>query len=244
MKNQYFRSFLLGFSSFLAVWWGLSVLTDNRSLPSLLLTFIRMWELKDTLFLHTGASLLRILIALTLAVLAGLPLGIILSKSSKANQLLGPLLYFVYPLPKVAFLPIFMIFFGLGNVSKVLLIFSVISIQVVVSIRDGVNEIPDGYYQVMGNYSPKIRHSIRYLIFPALIPSLISSLRVSVGISLASLFFAENYNTTYGLGYLILSAWSKMDYEQMLSGIVMIALIGFFLFTFLDGLEKRFCHYR
>lgn len=242
MKNQ-LRSFLLGFSSFLLVWWWLSVITDNRSLPSPFPTVKRMWELKDVLFLHAGASLMRIFVALTIAVLVGLPAGILLGKYSKANQLFGPLLYFLYPLPKVAFLPIFMIFFGLGNLSKILLIFSVISIQVIVSIRDGVNEIPGACYQVMDNYSPKIGPSIRYLIFPALIPSLISSLRVSVGISLASLFFAENYNTTYGLGYLILSAWSKMDYEQMLSGIVMIAMIGFFMFTVLDELERRFCRY-
>lgn len=58
------------------------------------------------------------------------------------------------------------------------------------------------------------------------------------------LFFAENYNTTYGVGYLILSAWSKMDYPQMLSGILLIALMGYLLFASIDWLEKVVCRYR
>lgn len=237
-------SFLLGLLSFILLWWVLSILTANRSLPNPFRTFQRMWELRDVIFLHTGASILRVLVSLFLAMIVGVPLGILLGRSQKINRLLGPLLYFLYPLPKVAFLPIFMLFFGLGNLSKILLIFAVISIQVIVSIRDSVKEISEEYFQVMRNYTTKTSDVLLFLIGPAILPSLLASLRVSVGIALASLFFAENYNTTYGLGYLVLSAWSKMDYEQMLAGITMIALVGFLFFSVLDGLEERICRYR
>lgn len=237
-------SFLLGLLSFILLWWVLSILTANRSLSNPFRTFQRMWELRDVIFLHTGASILRVLVSLFLAMIVGVPLGILLGRSQKINRLLGPLLYFLYPLPKVAFLPIFMLFFGLGNLSKILLIFAVISIQVIVSIRDSVKEISEEYFQVMRNYTTKTSDVLLFLIGPAILPSLLASLRVSVGIALASLFFAENYNTTYGLGYLVLSAWSKMDYEQMLAGITMIALVGFLFFSVLDGLEERICRYR
>ncbi|MBF0725448.1 ABC transporter permease [Enterococcus gallinarum] len=237
------RSFLWGAMSFLLLWWGISLLADNRSLPDPYQTFQRFWQLRAELGLHAGASMIRVLISLFFALLIGIPLGIFLGRT-KIAAIVDPLLYFLYPIPKVAFLPVFMIFFGLGNVSKVILIFSVIVIQVVVSIRDGVKEIPATYFQVMQNYTQNPLHQIRFLILPAIMPALFASMRVSIGISLASLFFAENYNTTYGVGYLILSAWSKMDYEQMLSGIVVIALMGFFFFGVVDGLENRVCRYR
>lgn len=238
------RKFLWGLLSFVCCWWGLSWLTNNRSLPNPWETAARFWALREVIFLHAGASLFRVLTALLLALMVGIPLGIYLGRSSIGERLFGPLLYFLYPIPKVAFLPIFMLFFGLGNQSKVLLIFSVIVIQVIVSIRDAVNEIPVIYEEVLSNYTAKWRHRLYYVIWPALLPALFASLRVSIGISLASLFFAENYNTVYGVGYLILSAWAKMDYRQMMVGIVMIALIGYGLFAVIDWLEQKACQGR
>lgn len=237
------RSFCIGLSSFLVFWWLLSKVTNNRSLPNPIDTLQRFWELKSILFLSAGASLLRITAALGLALVIGVPLGIWLSRSVVFGKLFGPLIYFLYPLPKVAFLPVFMIFFGLGNQSKILLLVAIILLQVIVSIRDGVNRLPEEYYQVLENYSHHWQHKLRYVILPGVLPSLFASLRVSIGIALASLFFAENYNTMYGLGYLILSAWSKMDYEQMLSGVLMIALLGFVIFSAVDLLEKACCRY-
>lgn len=238
------QSFLWGMVSYILLWWLLSLVTANQSLPSPVATFIRFGELLDEIFLHTGASLARILVALALSLVIGVPLGMVMGQSSIVNQWLGPLMYFLYPIPKVAFLPVFMIFFGLGNVSKVILIISVISIQVVISIRDAVVEIPAAYTQVMDNYGPTAWQRIRYLILPAILPRLFASLRVSIGIALASLFFAENYNTRYGIGYLILSAWSKMDYEQMMVGILFIAILGYLLFSVLDGMERRLTPYK
>lgn len=233
-------SFFASLGSFLIFWELVSLFTQNRSLPTPLETFVRLKELGPEILLHTGASFLRIFIALGIALLVGVPLGILFGRVKLVQKIFGPLVYFLYPLPKVAFLPVFMLFFGLGNTSKIILIFSVISFQVIVSIRDGVAQIPESYFQVLENYPTTWWHRLRFLIFPAIVPYLFSSIRVSVGISLASLFFAENYNTKYGLGYLILSAWGKMDYTQMLGGIFMIALGGFVLFRGLDDLEKKF----
>ncbi|WP_086350710.1 ABC transporter permease [Candidatus Enterococcus clewellii] len=243
MKQKKGTSLVVGLVLLFLFWQLLVIMTNNRAVPEPLATLKTGWEMKGLLLLHTGASSLRITVALLLSLLIGVPLGIIFSRRSLANKLLGPLIYFLYPLPKVAFLPVFMLFFGLGNVSKILLIFSIISIQVIVSIRDSVNEIPESYYLVMRNYNSSKSQELKFLVLPALLPGLLSSLRISTGISLASLFFAENYNTTYGLGYLILSAWSKMDYEEMFAGILMIGVLGYLMFSGFDYLEQRFCRY-
>ncbi|KAF1298122.1 ABC transporter permease [Enterococcus sp. JM4C] len=238
MKNKPLFSFIIGLCSFFVLWTLLYFVVQNHSIPSPLATLQQAWIIKGQLLLHTGASFLRIFVALAISLIIGVPLGILLSRVSLIDDFLGPLLYFLYPLPKVAFLPVFMIFFGLGNTSKVLLIFAIISIQVIVSIRDGVNAIPQNYYRLLENYGSTTWQTTRYLILPAIRKTLFSSLRVSIGISLASLFFAENYNTTYGLGYLILSAWAKMNYPEMFVGILMIGILGFLLFRTLDYLEE------
>lgn len=238
VQSNFFRSLFLGILSYLAVWILLYVLSNNHAIPSPIVTGIKMWNIKELLGLHIIASSLRIFIALLLAVLVGLPIGILLSMFPKSDRLLSPLLYFLYPLPKVAFLPIFMLFWGLGNFSKILLLFSIIVLQVIILVRDGAKTIPENYQRIMTNFQASIWQQIRYLILPAIFPNILASLRVSIGIALASLFFAENYATDYGLGYLILSAWTKMDYPEMFAGIFCIALLGFILFRVIDSLER------
>ncbi len=244
MKFSKFVNFLLGMVSFILLWSILFFLTKNPSIPHPAPSLVKAWDIKGILFLHTGASFLRIFLSLLLASLISIPLGILLARFNRLNRLFSPLIYFLYPLPKVAFLPIFMIFFGLGNTSKILLIFSIISLQLLISIRDGVNQIPQHYYQVMTDYNSTYKDELRYVTLPALVPTLFSSLRVSVAISLASLFFAENYATRYGLGYLIMGAWTKMDYEELFVGILAIAILGFFIFTLLDEMEKYLMPYQ
>ncbi|GEQ33764.1 nitrate/sulfonate/bicarbonate ABC transporter permease protein [Marinilactibacillus psychrotolerans] len=237
-QSNFFRSLFLGILSYLAVWILLYVLSNNHAIPSPIVTGIKMWNIKELLGLHIIASSLRIFIALLLAVSVGLPIGILLSMFPKSDRLLSPLLYFLYPLPKVAFLPVFMLFWGLGNFSKILLLFSIIVLQVIILVRDGAKTIPENYQRIMTNFQASIWQQIRYLILPAIFPNILASLRVSIGIALASLFFAENYATDYGLGYLILSAWTKMDYPEMFAGIFCIALLGFILFRVIDSLER------
>lgn len=235
---SFFHSFILGVLSYLGIWTLLFILSNNHAIPSPITTLEKMWEIKYLLGLHTLASSLRIVTALLLATIFAVPLGIFLSMFPKFDRLLSPLLYFLYPLPKVAFLPVLMLFFGLGNFSKILLLFSIIILQVIILVRDGANRIPDNYQRIMSNFQSNTWQNIRYLILPAIFPNILASLRVSIGIALASLFFAENYATTYGLGYLILSAWMKMDYPEMFAGIFCIALLGFLFFQAIDALER------
>ena len=96
------RSFLWGALSFLLLWWGISLLADNRSLPDPYQTFQRFWQLRAELGLHAGASVIRVLISLFFALLIGIPLGIFLGRT-KIAAIVDPLLYFLYPIPKVAF---------------------------------------------------------------------------------------------------------------------------------------------
>lgn len=231
---------LWGLLSFLLLWEILYLTLKNHTIPSPYLTFLYLPKVWGKLGYHLAGSLLRVGAAILISLCLGIPAGIALSISRRLRKLFSPFVYFIYPIPKVAFLPVFMLLFGLGNLSKILLVIWIVVFQIILSIRDGADQIPKLYYKAMAGYQATLSDTLRYLIMPAILPYIFSSLRISLGISLASLFFAENYATKYGIGYFILSAWTKMNYKEMFCGILALGLLGILLFILLDFLEKTF----
>lgn len=236
--------YLTGFVAFLLLWQVGYWMMDNHMIPSPFETIIYFGLNIGPILMHTGASSLRILCAVLMALIIGVPVGIGIGMSVKAKKILDPLLYFVYPIPKVAFLPVFMILFGLGNLSKVLLVVLIVIFQLILSVRDGVADIHGNYYKVIDGLTVKKSAVIKYIVLPAVLPRIISGVRISIGIALASLFFAENYATTYGLGYYILSAWTKMNYVEMFSGIMMLGILGMVFYSIIDTLETKLTPWR
>ena len=232
------NSQLMGFACFLLVWQILHLLLNTHTIPSPLDTIAYFFSIPLVLLQHAGASLLRVLAAVGISLLLGIPAGLLLGVNPTIKRVFSPLLYFIYPIPKIAFLPVFMILFGLGNTSKILMIIFIIVFQIMLSVRDGVAQIEPVYFKVMNSFCVSPWQRYRFLIVPAMLPQLFSGLRISIGISLASLFFAENYATQFGIGYFILSAWTKMDYVEMFSGILSLGFIGILLFYLLDRLES------
>jgi len=242
MMKQFWKrllsSQLAGFIGFLFLWQILHLLLRTHTIPSPLETLAYFVSVPLVLLKHAGASILRVATAVGISLVLGIPAGLLLGVNKTCRRLFSPLLYFIYPIPKIAFLPVFMLLFGLGNTSKIMLILFIIVFQIMLSVRDGVSQIDPVYFKVMDSFCVSQRQQYRYLIFPAVLPYLFSGLRISIGISLASLFFAENYATQFGIGYYILSAWTKMNYVEMFSGILALGFIGILLFYLLDRLER------
>lgn len=232
------QSQLVGFLSFLVLWELFHLFLKTHTIPSPLETGIYMLSVPADLLMHCTASTLRVAAALGISLILGVPAGILLGVNKTCKRLFSPLLYFIYPIPKVAFLPVFMLLLGLGNTSKIILVVWIIVFQIMLSVRDGVEQIEPLYFKVMDSFCVTAGQRYRYLILPAVLPQLFTGLRISIGISLASLFFAENYATSYGIGYYILSAWTKMNYAEMFSGILALGFVGILLFKGLDKLES------
>ncbi len=239
LKNKLIRSQFVGFLCFLLLWELLHLLLQTRTIPSPMKTILYSIPILDKLLMHTAGSILRVVAGIGISMLIGIPVGIYLGMNKLFKSLFSPFLYFIYPIPKVAFLPVFMLLFGLGNASKIILIIWIIVFQIILSVRDGVEQIPELQFKVMDSFCVTTKQKYRYLILPAILPSIFSGLRISIGISLASLFFAENYATNYGIGYFILSAWTKMNYVEMFSGILLLGLIGVLLYKILDYIEMK-----
>ncbi|WP_088810349.1 MULTISPECIES: ABC transporter permease [Listeria] len=230
---------LIGILGLLLIWELLYLFISSPVIPAPLATCVLFFEKIPELIPHTLMSLYRIVVAILVSLLIGIPLGIFIGANQLADKWLSPILYYIYPIPKVAFLPVFMILYGLGDLSKIMLVIWIIIFQIILSARDGVKQMDPNWEKIMFSFQATPFMRFKHLLLPAISPHIISGLRIAIGISLASLFFAENYATTYGLGYYIMNAWSVIDYPDMFCGILALAFLGFFLFKLTDLLGKR-----
>jgi NitT/TauT family transport system permease protein len=198
----------------------------------------------NDILIHILYSLLRIGQGLGLSLLIGIPVGILMAYSDSANKILYPLVYFSYPIPKTALLPIAMLLWGMRDGSKIAIIFLIIVFQVIVAVRDSVRNIDSSLYLVTVSAGASKRQIIWHITLPAILPELLTSLRISLGTAVSVLFFVEGYGTRFGMGYYIVDAWSRIDYIGMYSGIIVISIVGFALFAAVDFLSAKLCAWR
>lgn len=233
---------LYGFIVVLLLWYFLHITVQSNAIPSPFQTILNFIEIfPGELSIHLLVSFLRILVAILISLVAGSLIGLWIGMSKKADELISPVVYILYPIPKIAFLPILMILFGLGNTPKIVLIITIVIFQIIVAVRDGVKEIPkELFYSVVSLGLNKLQ-IYRHLIVPYVLPKIITAIRISVGVSISVLFYGENFATTYGIGYFIMDSWIKVNYVEMFSGILALSIMGFLIFKFIDVIEDRLC---
>ena len=234
--------FLKGFLLVNLLWFFLAAFLSTSVLPGPLTVYGRFDQvMSGKLWLHVGASLGRVGAGLSIALLTGIPLGLVMASSTIANRLLHPLVYFSYPIPKTALLPVCMLLLGLGNGSKILIIVLTTVFQVIVAVRDAADHIDQGIYYVAKSAGAHKKSILKDITLPAVLPELFTSIRIGTGTSLAILLIVEAYGTRWGMGYYILDAWSRINYIQMYGGIVIMSVVGAALFWILDGIQWAMC---
>ena len=208
-------------------------------MPHLVLEEVVSELLKGQVLMHLGVSLYRILLGILLALLLAIPLGILMGLQNATNKIFTPIIYLFQPVPKIALLPIFLVLFGIGDLSKILIVSMVIFFPAVLMIKDSVIAMNYDYVELSRAYHLSKKQVLLDIILPSILPSIFSTLRISVGISLSVLFFSENFATDYGIGYYIMNSWIMVNYLQMYTGIVFISLLGILLYKCIEVLEKK-----
>lgn len=229
----------------LILWQAASVIVNMPILPSPLK--IMDYIIKNSsgeIALHVLYSLKRILIGIFITLAAGIPTGIMMGYYKKIDTILSPVLYFNYPIPKTALLPVVMLLFGLGEWPKIIMIFLITFFPVVVNIRDRVKSIPEEVYYPMYSLGAGNIQIILEVVLPAVLPVVLTSIRISIGTAISILFFTENFGTDYGLGYFIMDSWMRINYIQMYAAILLLSFIGFTLFVLTDILEAILCPWK
>lgn len=223
-------------------WYIMHIIIQSQVIPNPFDTVINFLEiLPGTLLPHILASLGRIIAAVFFSLLIGLPLGLWTGMNERVDRLITPIVYILYPIPKIAFLPVLMILFGLGNTPKIILIAIIVIFQIVVTTRDGVKELGKEYFYSAKSLDMNVRQLYEHLIIPAVMPKIITALRLTVGTGIAVLFFSENFAARYGIGYFIMNCWVMVNYVEMFSGILALSFMGLLLFKIIDCVEERFC---
>ncbi|TXT46456.1 MAG: NitT/TauT family transport system permease protein [Spirochaetes bacterium] len=236
----------LALAAVFALWEALALLLDAPFLPRPGKALERFFSgLGDgILFRHAGASLKRILASLCLAGPPAWALGLLAGRIQLADTLASPLVYLFHPLPKVAFLPLLMLLFGLGDASKVALMGLVVFGQLFVGARDSAKAIAPSLLDTVKSLGGGRAATLRHAILPATLPALISSLRISLGTTIAVLFLSETFASINGLGWYIMDSWSRVDYPDMYASIMMLSALGLGLYIALDVAEAILLRWR
>jgi ABC-type nitrate/sulfonate/bicarbonate transport system permease component len=236
------RDLLITVLAVLAIW-QLAALAINRPLlPTPVLVAEALWRelVSGDLGAHFLSSLWRVLASTFLAIVTAAPLGMILGQSQRINSLLSPAIYLANPIPKVVLVPIVLLFFGIGDLPKIIIIYLILFFQILVLVRDQAAAIRPELIQSVRSLGAGRRALFRFVYLPASVPAVLTALRLSVGTAVAVLYVAELFATQRGLGYFIYYSGSTLfDYAAMYAGIVALSLMGLCLYFTVDWLERR-----
>ena len=234
------RDLLIGTLSLIGLWQVLSWLLHTPVLPSPWTTAQALViAMQHGLWRHFLVSSYRVVAGVLLAMLVALPLGLMLGQSPGLNRFFSPIVYITYTIPKIVFLPVVLLLFGIGDTSKVFIIFIVLFFQILVVVRDQAAALrPELIYSVRSLGAGR-RALFRFVYLPATVPAALTALRVSIGTAIAVLFIAESFATSSGLGYYIfVDSWGRLAYPEMYAGVIAMTVLGLLLYFFVDGLER------
>jgi len=192
---------------------------------------------------HILVSGWRIAASMLLATTIGVPLGLVLGQNKRWDRIAFPLIYTTYPIPKVALLPVIILFLGIGDASKVFLITLILFFQVLVIVRDASSNIPSELVLSLRSLGANRGQLLRYVYLPACLPATLTSLRLNIAIAIAVLYLAESFATTSGLGYYVMDTWQQLAYAKMYAAVMAMSLIGALAFIALALIEGRLCRW-
>lgn len=232
----------------LAVWWAVAALQlisplflppPDQVLQKLITIAGPQGFMDATLWQHLAASLTRIVIALLAAVLIGVPVGIAMGLNSTVRGILDPLIELYRPVPPLAYLPLMVIWFGIGETSKILLIYLAIFAPVAMSALAGVKSAQQVRIRAARLLGASRAQVLWLVILPGALPEILTGLRIGLGVGWSTLVAAELIAATRGLGFMVQSAGEFLATDVVLAGIAVIAIIAFLLELGLRALQRR-----
>jgi ABC-type nitrate/sulfonate/bicarbonate transport system permease component len=176
---------------------------------------------------HVGASLVRSIPGFVIGSLIGVILGLLAGVARSLDELLSPVVFLTYPIPKIVFLPIVMLWAGIGDLSKIVVIALACFYPCFINAYHGARGTPTIVVWAGLNMGARRSQIFRKVVIPSALPLVFTGLRVSLALSFILLFSTEMINARSGLGYLIRQAESSLRFDLMYVAIVAIAALGY-----------------
>ena len=238
---------LISIAGIIFVWWLVTAMgwVKPLFLPSpgaVLRKFVDVWTngfTKTSLLEHAGVSAARVFGAFLLACLVGIPLGLAMGMSPFARGIFDPPLEFYRPIPPLAYLPLMIIWFGIGETSKVLLIFLSVLAPVALGARSGVKSAAIEQIHAAYSFGASRWQVMRYVILPSALPEILTAMRIGIGFGWTTLVAAEMVAATKGLGYMVLTASQFLQTSTVVMGIIVIAAIAYGFDLLMRFIERK-----
>lgn len=217
-------------------------LIETKFFPAPSTIAVTFWQLTGTpeFWLDLRISLGRMVVGFFMGAIPGLLVGLAMGLFKPARTIFQPIIAAIYPLPKIALLPLILLIFGLGEMSKYVIVAIGVFFLMAINTMAGVVNVPSIYFDVARNLKAS-RWKIYFTVaLPGALPGIFTGLRICVGTALLLLVAAEFVGANEGVGFRVWWAWSVFWVKNMYVGFAVIALIGFCLTYLVDGLERWF----
>ena len=226
----------------LGVWEGLVWITllDSRFFPAPSMIVGTLVDLVRTgeLFTHLAISMTRIAVGFAIGAIPGILVGVAMGLSGIIRAAINPIVGAIYPIPKIAILPLILLIFGLGELSKYVIIAIAVFFLVLINTMAGVMNIEKIYLEVGRNFRASRFDAFRTIAIPGALPLIFAGTRLDWGVALLVIVAAEFVGAKSGLGYMIWQSWQIFAIETMYVGLIVIAFVGWASFLILDEIER------
>ncbi|MFT7595142.1 MAG: NitT/TauT family transport system permease protein [Paracoccaceae bacterium] len=206
-------------------------------------TLVELWQ-SGMLWTHLAPSLSRLAVGSVLGITAGIGVGVMIGLFSYVRAGLIPLVAALFPIPKIALLPLFVIWFGIDEGSKYALIALGTFTPTIVSTYGAVDNVDRTLVRMGQSFGLSWMSIVRKIVLPGALPGILSGLRVSIAIGIILLVAAEMLGAEYGIGAYILQAGSLYDLERLFAGVVILSVLGVLTSWVIGLLEKRLLRWR
>ncbi len=204
------------------------------------------WELavSGRLWPHAWASLVEFAWGTAIGVLVGVVLGFVMAQSSTVNAAVGPTVWAIYAVPRTAFVPLLLIWFGIGLASKAAMVFLGVVFPIIANTYLGVRAVDPYVLRAARSFSATHGETIAKVILPSAVPYLVDGLRLGTGRGIVGVIIAELYVSREGIGFLIRQSSLNFQTATLIFGVVLVAAFGIVLSQALIWIERRYAGWR
>ncbi len=206
-------------------------------------TFRELFE-SGLLFKHMVPSLTRLAVGATIGAIVGIGVGVLIGLFSLVRAGLVPLVAAIFPIPKIALLPLFVIWFGIDEGSKYALIAFGTFTPTVVATYGAVDNVDRTLIRMGQSFGLSWLSIVRKIVLPGAMPGILSGLRISLAIAIILLVAAEMLGAQYGIGAYILEAGALYDLERLFAGVVILSLLGVVVNSVITAVERHLLGWR
>lgn len=221
-------------------------LVNPLFLPAPSNVLVALWHLavSGELWLHFSASIQRIAWGWSIGTVLGISFGLLVGLFSPVRAVGIPLVSAIYPVPKIALLPLLILWLGIGEPSKVTTIAASVFFPTVIATFSGVDSVPRNLLRMAQSFNVPLSRIVWNVLLPGALPGLFSGFRISIASALLVLVAAEMIGAQYGLGSFLITAGNMMQTDRLMAGVVVLSALGLTMSFLVSCLEKRLLSWR